>query len=47
MRTWLRNVRLANDLLQKDVSRACAISAGSYCMIENGERRPSVETAKK
>lgn len=31
----------------RQVSELVGISESFYCMIENGERRPSVETAKK
>ncbi|MBQ1281475.1 MAG: helix-turn-helix transcriptional regulator [Oscillospiraceae bacterium] len=31
----------------REVGDRAGISESFYCMIENGERRPSVETAKK
>ena len=47
MRDWLVNKRIKKGFSQKKVSELIAISQPSYCNIENGERRPSVETAKK
>lgn len=44
------NVREARKLLnmtQKEVCNKADISEAFYSMIENGERRPSVKTAKK
>lgn len=45
MRAWLRNLR--GDKSQKDIAVACGITQQMYCWIELGERRPSVELAKK
>lgn len=43
----LREKRLQRNLTMRQVSEASNISESFYSMIENGERRPSVETAKK
>ena len=47
MRFWLIQKREALGLTQKNISELVGISQPSYCNIETGERRPSVETAKK
>jgi len=33
-------------MTQEDVATLCGISRQFYCFIENGDRTPSVETAK-
>lgn len=43
----LKDKRLKKNLTMRQVSEASNISESFYSMIENGERRPSVETAKK
>lgn len=43
----LKMIRTSNDMTIREVSEKSGISESFYCMIENGERRPSVETAKK
>lgn len=45
MREWLRTLR--GNKSQKDIADACGITQQMYCLIELGERRPSVEVAKK
>lgn len=45
MREWLRKLRGKKS--QKDIAEACGITQQMYCWIELGERRPSVEVAKK
>lgn len=45
--SWLKTIRIKEGYVQKDVSNAAGISQPSYCNIENGERKPSVDTAKK
>ena len=47
MRDWLKAIREKAGLTQKDISERIGVSQPSYCNIENGERRPSVDTAKK
>lgn len=47
MRKWLMVIRKQKGLSQKATAEAIKITQPSYCNIENGERRPSVETAKK
>lgn len=47
MRTWLIGIREQLGISQKKVAEMVSISQPSYCNIENGERRPSVDTAKK
>ena len=44
---WLREIRQKKNVRQYEVAEATEISQATYCNIENGERRPSVETAKK
>lgn len=43
----LKENRIKKGLTMRQVSEASNISESFYSMIENGERRPSVETAKK
>lgn len=47
MRKWLIAIREKRGLSQKAVSEAVKISQPSYSNIEKGERRPSIDTAKK
>lgn len=47
MRNWLSDMRKAKGMSQAAASKAVGIAQASYCYIENGKRRPSVETAKK
>lgn len=44
---WLKHIRIDADMTQIEVASAVGITQQMYWMIENGERRPSVETAKK
>lgn len=44
---FLKEKRISRNLTMRQVSDSCGISEGFYSMIESGERRPSVETAKK
>ena len=46
-RKWLTDIREDKGLNQKEVSDAAGISQPAYSNIENGERNPSVDTAKK
>lgn len=46
MREWLIAIREKAGLSQKAVSERVGISQPSYFNIEQGKRRPSVETAK-
>lgn len=43
----LEELRKKNNMTQEEVSDRIGIARSSYTNIENGERRPSVETAKK
>lgn len=44
---WLKLKRLNKRYTQKEVAEKANIKRASYTQIENGARRPSVETAKK
>lgn len=44
---WLKHIRIDADMTQIEVAKRAGITQQMYWMIENGERRPSVETAKK
>jgi transcriptional regulator with XRE-family HTH domain len=46
MRGWLKELREQKGLTQLLIAIKVNISESYYCLIENGERRPSVETAK-
>ena len=47
MRNWLRNKRLENKLTQSEIAEMAGVDATMISKIELGERRPSVELAKK
>lgn len=47
MRKWLKDIRLARGLSQLDVSKAAQITFQYYSYIENGERRPSPQVARR
>lgn len=44
---WLKNKRVEKGLSQQAVADGAQIARGAYSNIENGERRPSVEVAKR
>ena len=44
---WLRDQREKTGMTQKQVATVAEIARASYSNIENGERKPSVETAKR
>lgn len=46
MRDWLKEKRKKKRLTMGNIASACGISISHYCLIEKGERRPSVEVAK-
>ena len=47
MKTFLIERRKKSHLTMKEVAEKAGISESHYCLLENGERRPSVETAKR
>ncbi|WP_047758090.1 helix-turn-helix transcriptional regulator [Geobacillus sp. ZGt-1] len=47
MRKWLKNMRLSKKMTQKELAELAGISRSTYAMIENGQRNPSVEVAKR
>lgn len=44
---WLKGLRMEAGKTQDEVAAGACISRGSYANIESGERRPSVEVAKR
>ena len=44
---WIRRIREQKNLTMLQVSKECNIAESYYCQIENGNRNPSVKTAKK
>ena len=46
-RVWLKAARKSRMLRQYEVATQCSISPASYCNIEKGTRRPSVDVAKR
>jgi putative transcriptional regulator len=46
MRRWLKEKRMIQGLTQEDVAESAGIARTTYAMIEQGERDPSVSTAK-
>ena len=47
LRTWLKDIRAKKELTQQEVANAANVDVTMICKIELGERRPSVEVAKK
>lgn len=47
MRTWLKDIRAKKELTQQEVANAANVDVTMISKIELGERRPSVEVAKK
>jgi len=47
MREWLRELRMKNSLSQKKIAQMIEISQNYYSNIENGNRRPSPQVAKR
>ena len=47
MRTWLKDIRAKKELTQQEVANAANVDVTMISKIEQGERRPSVEVAKK
>ena len=47
MRTWLKDIRAKKGLTQQEVANAANVDVTMISKIELGERRPSVEVAKK
>ena len=43
----LKHLRKAKHMTQDELAQKIGIERVSYCNIENGKRRPSVEVAKK
>ena len=43
---WLKELRTNANLTQKDISNKAYISESYYCLIEAGERNPSINVAK-
>ncbi|HHX50559.1 MAG TPA: helix-turn-helix transcriptional regulator [Clostridia bacterium] len=47
MRLWLRNRRIEENLTQSEVAELAGVDVTMINKVELGERRPSVEVAKK
>ncbi len=47
MRVWLRNRRIEKNLTQLEIAEMAGVDVTMISKIELGERRPSVELAKK
>ncbi|PAD10162.1 transcriptional regulator [Shouchella clausii] len=47
MRSWLKNIRSSKGLTQLEVAEKVRIERSYYTMIENGDRKPSVEVAQR
>ena len=43
----LKEIRMSKNMNIKDVATQASISEAMYCLVENGKRRPSVDTAKR
>lgn len=44
---WLKDIRTNIGKTQEQVADDAGITRGAYCNIETGDRRPSVEVAKR
>ncbi len=47
MRSWFKNLRITENLSQNNVAIMSGVDVTTINKIELGERRPSVEVAKK
>ena len=47
MGKWLQEERKKAEMTQREAAAAARISQPSYCLIEQGKRNPTVETAKR
>ena len=47
MRIWLKDIRAQQNMTQQEVANAANVDVTMISKIELGERRPSVEVAKK
>ncbi len=47
MREWLKDLRENKNFAQDVMAEKAGISPSFYCMIENGDRRPSPEVAQR
>lgn len=47
MRTWLKQKRISRNLTQEQVAAKANIARTTYAMIEQNQRDPSVNVAKK
>ena len=47
LRTWLKDIRAKKELTQREVANAANVDVTMISKIELGDRRPSVEVAKK
>ena len=47
LKEWLKKIREEKEKTQEEIAVVANLSRSHYTNIENGERRPSVETAKK
>ena len=44
---WLKKMRVEKHLLQKDLAKFAGVTPQFYSYIENGNRRPSPQVAKR
>jgi putative transcriptional regulator len=47
LRNWLKQLRIQKGLTQLELAQKAEIERSYYTMIENGDRNPSVNVAKK
>lgn len=47
MRKWLADIRHNKSMTQEHIATKVHIARAYYSQIENGDRRPSVDVAKK
>ncbi len=45
--SWLKAIRLENEMTQQEAADRVSISQSAYCNIERGIRIPGIETAKR
>ena len=47
MEISLKDIRISKELTQKDIAKISGVSSPYYCLLEKGERVPSMKTAMR
>lgn len=43
----LKDIRISKNMMQKDIAKISGVSSPYYCLLEKGERVPSMKTAMR